>query len=97
MKFFYIIRDKVENKIDFLYPEQYPVMKDATCFFYELMMLTKLLKNKGEEIDKLIQADKERKQIKFPLSIMKYTQIDSFIDYLKENYTNNDEKTQKQC
>ena len=96
MKFFYIIRDKVENKIDFLYPEQYPVMKDATCFFYELMMLTKLLKNKGKEINKLMQANNNGEQIKFPLSIMKYTHIDNFIDYLKTHYQNNDEKTLKQ-
>ena len=95
-KLYNLFKDNLEKRIDFLYPEQYPVMKDATCFFYELMMLTKLLKNKGEEIDKLIQADKERKQIKFPLSIMKYTHIDDFIAYLEKNYKNKDEKTQKQ-
>ena len=91
-----IAKYEVGNRIDFLHPEQYPVMKDATCFFYELMMLTKLLKNKGKEINKLMQADKEGKQIKFPLSIMKYTHIDDFIGYLKNNYQNNDENTPKQ-
>ena len=96
MKLYNIVNSKLKNRIDFLYPKQFPVMKDATCFFSELMILTKLLKNQGTEINKLIKADKEGTQIKFPLSIMKYTQIDSFIDYLKENYTNNDEKTQKQ-